>query len=31
MGALLNDIDIVVSVEYVRTLGYPGDDLLFAP
>ena len=31
MGALLDDIDIVVSVEYMRTLGYPGDDLLFAP
>jgi hypothetical protein len=31
MRALLNDIDVVVSVDYMRTLGYPGDNLLFAP
>ena len=31
MRALLDDIDAVVSVDYMRTLGYPGDNLLFAP
>lgn len=31
MRALFDDVGLIVSVENMRTLGYPGDDLAFAP